>query len=313
MIEVYGMFDVVTFGSAVIDTFVDTEFNKRNNSFSYPAGAKILVNGLKSDIGGGATNTAVAFSRLGFSVGSICKIGDDNNGLDVLNMFRREKIKFLGSIAQGETGESIILDSKGNGRTVLTFKGPGNSIRLSKIGKIKTKWLYYSSVLGESFRTQVELAKKAKARVAFNPSEYIIKALDIRPLLKLTEVLILNKEEAQLLCKKYKKKGDLLVCLREFGPNVVVVTDKNKLVYAFDGEKKYSIKPHNVKVVERTGAGDAFASGCVAGIIVGKSMQECLKLGLKESESVIRYFGAKNKLLRMKLATRHTPLARGAR
>jgi len=295
------MFDVVTFGSAVIDTFVDTEFNQKSNSFSYPAGSKILVHGLKSDIGGGATNTAVAFSRLGFKTGCICKIGDDNNGLDVLNMFKREKIKFLGSIAQGPTGESIILDSKGNGRTVLTFKGPGNSIRLNEIKKIKTKWLYYSSVLGESYKTQIALAKKMKAKVVFNPSEYILKAMDVRPLLKLTEVLILNKEEAQLLCKKYKKKGDLLNCLREFGPNIVVVTDKNKLAYAFDGEKKYSIKPNNVKVVERTGAGDAFASGFVAGIIAGWDIDKCLKLGLKESESVIQYFGAKNKLLRMKL------------
>ena len=294
----------------MIDTFVETEFNEKSNSFSYPAGSKILVNDLKSDIGGGATNTAVAFSRLGLNTGCVCKIGDDNNGLDVLNMFKREKIKFLGSIAQGETGESIILDSKGNGRTVLTFKGPGNSIRLSEIPKIKTKWLYYSSVLGESFKTQVALAKKLKAKIAFNPSEYIIKAMDVRPLLKLTEVLILNKEEAQLLCKKYAPKGvpakagkerDLMVCLREFGPKIVVVTDKNKLAYAFDGDKKYSIKPNNVKVVERTGAGDAFASGFVAGVIVGWDMNKCLKLGLKESESVIRYFGAKNKLLRMKL------------
>ncbi len=295
------MFDVVTFGSAVVDTFVDTEFNNKTNSFSYPAGSKILVHGMKSDIGGGATNTAVAFSRLGLSTGCICKIGEDNNGLDVLNMFKREKIKFLGSIAQGETGESIILDSKNHGRTVLTFKGPGNSIRLSEIPKIKTKWLYYSSVLGESFKTQVALAKKLKAKVAFNPSEYIIKAMDIRPLLKLTEVLILNKEEAQLLCKKYKKKGDLLSCLLDFGPGLVVVTDKNKMAYAFDGVEKYSIKPNKIKVVERTGAGDAMASGIVAGIIAGKPIQECLKLGLKESESVIRYFGAKNKLLRMKL------------
>jgi len=296
-----AMFDVVTFGSAVIDTFVDTEFNKKSNSFSYPAGSKILVHGLKSDIGGGATNTAVAFSRLGLNTGCVCKIGDDNNGLDVLNMFKREKIKFLGSIAQSETGESIILDSREHNRTILTFKGPGNSIRLSELPKIKTKWLYYSSVLGESFKTQIALAKKLKAKLAINPSEYAVKALDLRPLLKLTEILILNKEEAQLLCKKYKKKGDLLSCLREFGPKIVVVTDKNKLAYAYDGEKKYSIKPNNVKVVERTGAGDAFASGFVAGIVAGWDIDKCLRLGLKESESVIRYFGAKNKLLKMKI------------
>ena len=89
--------------------------------------------------------------------------------------------------------------------------------------------------------------------------------------------------------------------LHELGPKVVVITDKDKPIVASDGVKKYFLKPHKIKVVERTGAGDAFASGFVAGQIVGLSVDESLKLGLKESESVIQYFGAKNKLLRIKL------------
>ena len=85
------------------------------------------------------------------------------------------------------------------------------------------------------------------------------------------------------------------------GPKIVVITDKDKPTVAYDGEKKYSIKPHNIKVVERTGAGDAFASGFVAGLVAGKNINKCLKLGLRQGESVIKYFGAKNKLLKMDL------------
>ena len=44
-------FDIVTFGSAVIDTFIDTEFNEKQQSFNYRAGSKILVHNLKNDIG----------------------------------------------------------------------------------------------------------------------------------------------------------------------------------------------------------------------------------------------------------------------
>lgn len=292
-------FDIVTFGSAVVDAFVDTEFNKQNNSFSYKAGSKILVNDLKFDVGGGATNTAVAFSRLGFNTGTIFKIGNDNNGQDILNMMKKEKVKFLGSKSQGKTGYSIILDSKDKNRTILTFKGPGNNIKLSELPNFKTKWLYFSSVLGESFETQKKLAtklKKQETKLAFNPSEYLIKKLNIKPLLKLTDILILNKEESEILAKKCKVKN-----LRELGPKIVVITNKNKPTIADDGIKKYSIIPNKIKVVERTGAGDAFASGFVAGIIANKSIQESLKLGLKESESVIKYFGAKNKLLKTKL------------
>lgn len=297
-------FDIVTFGSAVVDTFVDTEFNKKTKSFSYPAGSKILVHNLKTDIGGGATNTGAAFSRLGFRTGCICKIGNDNNGKDILNLFKNEKIKFLGTISKDKTGNSIILDSKEHNRTILTFKGPGNNIKINELPKFKTKWLYYSAVLGDSFKTQEKLAKqlsKKGTKLAFNPSEYLIKNTDITSMLKMTDILILNKEEAEFLCKKNKKKRDVLEGLKELGPKIVVVTNKNKLAYAYDGLKKYSIKPNKIKVLERTGAGDAFAAGFVAGIMANKPIQKCLELALKEGESVLRYFGAKNKLLRMKL------------
>jgi len=298
------VFDIVTFGSAVVDTFIDTEFNKKTGSFSYPAGEKILVEDLKSDIGGGATNVAVAFARFGFNTGCICKVGEDNDGKEIIDLLKKEKVKFLGSISKERTGHSIILDSKGEDRTILTYKGPGNNISLDELPKFETKWLYYSSMVGKTFKTQEVLAKKLVKdgiKLVFNPSDYLIKKMNILPLLKMTYVLVLNKEEAEMLCKRYNLKGDILDCLREFGPKIVVVTNKDKLTYAYDGIKKYSIKPHNIKVVERTGAGDAFAAGFTAGLMVNKSLQQCLELGLKESESALRYFGAKNNLLRMKL------------
>ena len=109
-------------------------------------------------------------------------------------------------------------------------------------------------------------------------------------------------EEAQELLKQNKVRNkDLLEGLHSLGPNIVVITDKNRPIQCFDGKKVYSIKPNPIKVVERTGAGDAFASGFVAGLIADKPIEYCLSLGLKEGESVIRHFGAKNNLLRMNI------------
>jgi sugar/nucleoside kinase (ribokinase family) len=89
------------------------------------------------------------------------------------------------------------------------------------------------------------------------------------------------------------------------GPKIVCITDKKKFVTAYDGLKTYKLKPHKIKVVERTGAGDAFASGFVAGLIRGKDIKFSLKIGLANAESVIRYFGAKNKLLTWREAFKH--------
>ena len=161
-----------------------------------------------------------------------------------------------------------------------------------------------SSLLEKSFKTQLKLAellKKKGIKIAFNPSAYQIKKMNIKPLLKICDIIVLNKEEAQMLVKG-KSLPDLLKNIHSLSVRIVVITDKDKRVGCYDGNRMYTIKPHeNVKVVERTGAGDAFASGFVAGQIVGMSIDESLELALKESESVLGHFGAKNNLLKMKI------------
>lgn len=296
-------FDVITFGSAVVDVFVKTNLPEKAGKISYPSGSKIKITETRTDIGGGGTNTAVAFSRLGMKTGCISKIGDDANGKKILNCLKKEKIKFLGAIEKNSSTDfSIILDSRESERTILVHKKINNELSLKEVNfrKLKTKWIYLSTVLGKSFQTQKKIAKTLHERgvkIAFNPTEYLIKEEDIFPLLKICDVMTLNKEEAMLLTKK----KDLLKGLHELGPKIVVITDKDNLISCFDGKKKYFLKPNKVKVVERTGAGDAFASGFVAGIIVNKSIQECLKLGLREGESVLGYLGAKNNLIRRNL------------
>ncbi len=109
------------------------------------------------------------------------------------------------------------------------------------------------------------------------------------------DILILNKEEAMMLTRK----KDLLQGLHDITGGIIVITDKNRKIQAYDGKKKYSLMPNKIRVVERTGAGDAFASGFVGGQIAGKDLEYSLKAGLRESESVIKYFGAKNNLLKM--------------
>ena len=300
-----GGFDVVTFGGAVVDVFLDTDLAEAKGKLCYNVGEKILVKNVRFDVGGGATNTGVAFARLGLRTGSIIKVGDDDNGQRILNNLRSEGVKFLGRIEKGKnSGYSVILDSREHDRTILTYKGVNDEIILNDVRRFRTKWLYLSSLLEKSFKTQLKLAellKKKGIKIAFNPSAYQIKKMNIKPLLKICDIIVLNKEEAQMLVKG-KSLPDLLKNIHSLSVRIVVITDKDKRVGCYDGNRMYTIKPHeNVKVVERTGAGDAFASGFVAGQIVGMSIDESLELALKESESVLGHFGAKNNLLNMNI------------
>ena len=115
------MFDVITVGSATVDVFISStsktiEFIhlKKREEVCFPIGAKILLDYLHQDTGGGGTNTAVAFARLGLKTGWVGKIGTDINSRHVLDQIKKEKVTFLGNVQKGgSTGYSVIITGAG--------------------------------------------------------------------------------------------------------------------------------------------------------------------------------------------------------
>jgi len=302
------MYDIITVGSATVDVFVKTStknvkiINVPEHDVCYPIGSKILIDNLHFDTGGGGTNATTAFSRLGFKTGWVGKLGNDANSATILETIRKEGIDFLGSQGEGLAGYSVILVGVGNDRTILTFKGINDQLSVSDFdwNALNTKWLYFSSMMSQSWKTLEKIAKFARkngVNYAFNPSMYLAQQ-GLRSLRKVIDgaaVLILNKEESQALVGKNVDK-EVLKLLQEYA-RIVVVTDGANGAQAFDGEKFYSILPNRIKVVETTGAGDAFAAGVVAGLMQGQKLDKSLQIGLAESESVIQHIGAKNILL----------------
>jgi sugar/nucleoside kinase (ribokinase family) len=94
--------------------------------------------------------------------------------------------------------------------------------------------------------------------------------------------------------------------LHGLGPGTVIITDGKHGVHMLGRQHYYFLKPRRVKVVEATGAGDAFGAGFLAGYIRKKDAEFALKLGLANAESVLQHFGAKNELLRWSQAMKET-------
>ena len=294
-------YDIITLGSGVVDVFLETELEEKPGYLCLPTGYKIVVHDLWFSTGGGGTNTAVAFSRLGHMTGFVGCLGRDEHADVILNELSREKVKFLGSQGKELTGYSAVIDGKQKNRTVLTFKGANDFLDFKDIKResFETKWIYFSSMVGKSFETQRKLSKLARSRgikIAYNPSSYITRkgANYLKDVLKATEILILNKEEAQDLVGR----GDMFVKLRSLGPKIVCITDGSNGNSVFDGSRLLRSKPRNIKIKERTGAGDAFASGFVSEMIVSQDLERAIKAGSLNAESVIQHYGAKTGLLK---------------
>lgn len=307
------MYDVITVGSATVDAFAETDKKfLKNGKFCFDIGSKILIKDLIFEVGGGGTNSAVALSRLGLKVAYLGKLGRGENSKRILNLLKEEKIDTsLVSRENARTGFSIILDAKGKDRTILTYKGSNEDLDISdlRFEYLNTGWFYFSSMTGKSFEAQKRLAEFAQEkgmRIAFNPSSYLTEkgVAYLKPIINRTELLIMNYEEATMLSHTKDVKKTLKF-LQNLGPRIIVITNAAKDVLIYTNETLYTVKPHAIKVVETTGAGDAFASSFLAGIIKTEDIEFSIQLALVNSESVITHYGAKKNLLRMGEAIRN--------
>jgi len=314
------MFDIITVGSATIDIFVkvkkrDEEIKVDETSkdhhldVAFHIGEKLLIDELYSYSGGGGTNSAVAFARLGFKTGWLGKLGNDHQRHGIEHELKREKVKILCKPANGNSGLSVILIGLKHDRTVLAYKGVNDQLEWKDAGKgLNTKCFYFSSLTGKSFKTLEKLALYAKKKgimYAFNPSHYLA-CMGLNRLKKIVvgcNILVLNKEEAQELLKECMPIDQMMKKIqKEVG--IVVITDGKNGAYAYDGEAAYYVKPKMKRIIESTGAGDAFASGFVAGIIKSRNIEFAMKLAQVEAESVLKDVGAKNFLVRWREAVK---------
>lgn len=304
------MYDIITVGSGTVDVFVRTKGGEIRDHLShrdicYHIGDKVLINGLDYATGGGGTNAAVSFSRMGHKTGWAGMVGQDANMHYILEVLAKERVDFLGHCEKGKSGYSVVLVGLQKDRTILTFKGINDQLHLSAatIRKMNPKWFYFSAMLGKSFDTQKAIAVHAKKKgipYAYNPSCYLAKrgVRGLSELIKGATVLVMNAQEAAYLLKTREEElQDNVKKLSKYC-KLAVITDGPRPAYATDGLRMYKLSPTRHKVVDTTGAGDAFASGVVSALIKRKNLQTALQIGYANATSVLSGIGAKNELLR---------------
>ena len=91
---------------------------------------------------------------------------------------------------------------------------------------------------------------------------------------------------------------EVLKIINSLGPNIVVITQGSKGARAFDGKNFYHCPAKKIKVVQSTGAGDAFISGFLAEYIKKACIYRALKKGIVNSGAVLSKIGAQNGLLK---------------
>lgn len=298
-------FDVVTFGSGFVDVYLASkDFKVKKEWLCQTYGGKVAVEKMVMTSGGGATNAAVGLERLGLQTACVICLGKDEWGLFVRKELKKEGVSPLYIQQVDEpTSYSTALVSEGGGRTLLVYRQASNKLSEHKVEweHLEPKWFLVSS-LGGNFNLLAKIVRAAQAKkikVAINPGASELEAGEtLKQFLPHIEVLILNLEEAAKLTRhEIKNKEEILKDAAKLGPKLVAVTEGRKGAVLWQGKKKIFLPAITSKVVEETGAGDAFASGLIAGLIKFNDLKKALKLGLANGASVVEHFGPKKGLL----------------
>jgi ribokinase len=299
------MFDVITIGSATVDMFM------KSNQFHLQSaesgvllceeyGGKIDIDEFSWQSGGAGTNAAVGFSRMGFKVAAVVEIGKDIFGQYVYDELRKEQVdpSYVISEKDEQTAISAILVSGEGGRSILTHRGASSMLEARDIPWEvlgQTRWIHLSNV---SANTELIFqlfghVQSTSIGMSWNPGRKeleLIASGHIQAEHIPCDIMIMNKEEWAILSSVQntllEAVGQVIITEGKEGGHVY---KKNHYEYKYDTPE--------VKAVQETGAGDAFAVGYVTAHLLGKSVEESTSWGVKNAVSVIQHMGAKTGLL----------------
>lgn len=307
--------DVLAVGDVVTDAFIrlddkyeHTYKNEEGKWLAVPFGVKIPFDHVEVIEGvGNAANAAVSFAKLGLNAGLVANVGADDWGRDIIHALNKKKVdtRFVHINPHKISNYHYVLWYKDE-RTILIkheeYEYDWPRFRTSDV----PKWVYFSSISKNALPYHDEVAswlqKHPEVKLAFQPGTFQIEAgvERLKDLYARTELVVLNREEAVIVTGgDYHDIHDMINRLHHIGPKIVVITDGPDGAYASDGENRFKMPlyPDPGPPLERTGAGDSFASCFVAALIKGATLEGALLWAPINSMNVVQHVGAQAGLL----------------
>lgn len=323
--------NVISVGDTTLDVFltlnekdvdVHCRLDKPTCEICFNYADKIPIDAVDFSLGGNAANNAVAMARLGFKAALYTIHGDDETGKMIDEKMKKEDLAgdYIYQVP-GRSSYSTVIEYKAE-RTILEKKYARHYQVFANFPK--TPWMYVSS-LGPDYETffneVAKLSTMTGVKIGFNPAQLQLRApfKTYEAIVRVSHLIFMNKEEAtQVLTSAKLGVEDLrspgvkvganewftdsgqwgatefkkaLQSLFDFGPKLVAITDGPNGAYGFDGEKFYFCPIFDVPVLQRTGAGDAFASGFMGAAMRGRNLPEAMKWGAFNAAGVVQKMG----------------------
>jgi sugar/nucleoside kinase (ribokinase family) len=278
------MFDAICLGILVADAVarpVD----------SWPErGRLVLVPDMQLHTGGCAGNTAVGLARMGFSAGIIGKVGADGFGDFYLRAMQREKVDASGVTADPSchTSATMVMVHSDGERSFIHYLGGNAELRASDVKMDLVRQGRLLHVGGALLTPALDgepcagILKQAKAAgittamdTAWDSTGRWMKAL--APCLPHVDYFLPSVEEARMIAGRQEPR-DVASVLLDAGAGTVALKMGTSGCYVRTRDREIRLPTYKVATIDATGAGDAFAAGFLAGVLLGWDLERTAKL-----------------------------------
>jgi ribokinase len=260
--------------------------------------------------GGSAANVAVWARRCGLPTAFVGKIGRDRFGSLADENLTAEGIEaylvrtdahLTGSVAVwiDHTGQRSMVSGKGADHALLPQELPRELIASARHVHL-TGWSFFDDPPRAAVREAACIAKGAGATLSLDPASFqMIGSVGVERFLDLTadlgiDLFFPNYEEAQTLTGETEPVR-MAESLRErYGASIALKLDADgAYLLARDADEGIAVPPKVNKLLDATGAGDAFAGAYLSRRLRGVSSREAGRFAVEVSEWVIQHVGAR--------------------
>ena len=295
--------DVIVAGLAVTD-IIGRPVDLKNLP---KRGALKLIDSITLTTGGNVSNVGIDLAKLGFTVAAITRVGNDALGNYVTQHYRAFGIDIAGMIvdARAQTSATMVSVDKTGERTFLHTRGCMKNFRavdvlsrLPLLQKARILAVGYLGLLPETEREFGRLFRTVKEKTSVkilldSAASPRVTPRALRGFLPYVDFFFPSYREAVLITGRTTPESIVEFLKRAGAPNVVGVKLGAQGCYLSDGHHAAYVKARRVRrVIDATGAGDAFVAGFIAGTLKGMDAFESAHVANAVAASCVSAVGA---------------------
>jgi len=310
-------FDLLGIGNAMVDVVaqVDNTFLSRYDMLK---GTMILVDAEQADAvyaamppgeessGGSAGNTCAVAAALGARVAYLGKVAMDQLGAVFRHDISAAGVHFPSAplIGGAPTARCLVLVTPDGQRTMNTYLGACVSFGEADVDETLVAdsaitylegYLFDPPAAQAAFRRAAATAHAAGRQVALSLSDAFCvdrhRAAFRDLVTRDVDVLFANEAEITSLYEENTFDAAAEAARRDVALAVLTRSEAGSVILR--GTETVEVAAEPTRVLDTTGAGDAYAAGFLTGLTAGRSLPVCGRMGAIAAAEVISHYGAR--------------------